>query len=250
MFPDSKIEYYRILSVLELEWDSKKEYAESRLFHALSFRIKGNADFEHKDECYSVGAGEVAYVPKGFDYTLNSKSHEHLYVVHFEMLPEKAHDFSSFALSDTAYFEELFKKLHKIWQRKETGYKLAASSVFYKILEEITKKSSEANASSERDRLSEVIEYIHRHYSDPSLTVSSLAEMYGTSTTFFRRVFKDRCNTLPLKYINGLRLKRAEELLGSGYYSVSEAAFASGFSDPKYFSRFIKKEKGKSPTKL
>ncbi len=250
MFPDSKIEYYRILSVLELEWDAKREYASSRNFHALSFRIKGNAIFEHDKKSFSVDSGKVAFVPKGFDYTLDAKSHEHLYVVHFEMLPEKAQEFSSFALSNTAYFEELFKKLHRIWQRKEAGYRLAATSIFYKILEEITKDCNEKKSLCGKDRLSEVVEYIHRHYSDPNLSVALLSEMYGASTTYFRRIFKETYNTTPLKYVNRLRLKRAEELLKSGYYSVTDAAFESGFSDPKYFSRFIKKEKGKAPTKL
>ena len=250
MFPDSKTEYYRILSVLELEWDERRERAERRDFHALSFRIKGNAVFEHGKKKDTVGTGDIAFVPKGFDYTLDAKSCEHLYVVHFEMLPEKAEEFSFFALSDTAYFEELFKKLHRVWQRKESGYRLSATSIFYKILEEMTKDLAERASVTNKDRLTATVEYIHRHYSDPNITVTHLAEIYGSSTTYFRRVFKDAYNTTPLKYINRLRLKRAEELLRSGYYSVTDAAFESGFSDPKYFSRFIKKEKGKAPTRL
>ena len=55
---------------------------------------------------------------------------------------------------------------------------------------------------------------------------------------------------LPLQYIPSLRLKRAEELLRSGYYTVAEAAYATGFSDPKYFSRFFKKEKGIAPSEI
>ncbi len=250
MFPDSKAEYYRILSVLELEWEKKREYASSRDFHALSFRIKGNAVFEHNKEKFEVGAGEIAFVPKGFDYTLDSRESEHLYVIHFDMLPEKAYQFSSFTTTNTAYFEELFKKICRIWQRKETGYRLAATSVFYQMLEEIVKEKKDKTSESGKDRLSEVVEYIHRHYADPTLTVTHLAERYGASTTYFRRVFNASYKTTPLKYINKLRLKRAEELLYSGYYSVSEAAYASGFTDPKYFSRFIKKEKGLTPTKL
>ena len=111
MFPDSKTEYYRILSVLELEWDERRERAERRDFHALSFRIKGNAVFEHGKKKDTVGTGDIAFVPKGFDYTLDAKSCEHLYVVHFEMLPEKAEEFSFIR---PALF--CLRKMRKTWQ--------------------------------------------------------------------------------------------------------------------------------------
>lgn len=38
--------------------------------------------------------------------------------------------------------------------------------------------------------------------------------------------------------------------LESGYYSAAEAAYATGFPDSKYFSRFVKKEKGVTPAKI
>ena len=44
------------------------------------------------------------------------------------------------------------------------------------------------------------------------------------------------------------RQKRAEQLLSDTAMTVSEVAFACGYSDPKYFSRTFKASTGKSLT--
>lgn len=54
----------------------------------------------------------------------------------------------------------------------------------------------------------------------------------------------------PIKYINALKLARAEELLSSQMYSVTEAAQMSGYTDMSHFSREFKKHTGMSPTEV
>ncbi len=249
MFPNKKTQYYRLISALELEWEPRCEHAPERNFHAISFRIKGNAVFEHGSESTSVGAGEVAFVPAGYSYTLDEKSRAHLFVIHFDTVPDKISGLESIKVANPLWYEEHFRMLHRIWQRKETGYRLAATSVFYRILEELEREGEEKKPCT-KDRLSRVVEYIHANYTDPTLSITRLAEMYGASSTYFRRIFKESMSSLPLQYLNKLRLKRAEELLRSGYYTVAQAAAESGFSDVKYFSRFVKKINGDAPSRL
>lgn len=249
MFPSKQKQYYRIISVLELEWEPRCEQALPRPFHALSFRIKGNAVFKHGNDTKTVEAGEVAFVPKGYSYTLDEAIDAHLFVIHFDQLPDKAYNFESFKVTNPAWYEEHFRRLYRLWQRKEKGYRLDAASIFYRILSELVKEGQNSQHSVE-DKLAIVLEYIHSNYTDTALSVDRLAKMYGASATYFRRIFKERYGSLPLTYINALRLKRAEELIRSGYYSISQAAALSGFSDPKYFSRFVKKTKGDSPSRL
>ena len=250
MFPDNSADYCHILSVLELSWEAKREYVPARNYHALSFRIEGDVVFEHDGQIYTASTGELAYVPKGADYVADAKAHERLYVVHFDMPSDAPGEFATYRLTNAAYYEEVLRKMHRIWQRKQTGYRFAAASLFYTILEQMTKENARRENQSGKDKLSDVLEYIHRHYADASMSVATLSELYGSSPTYFRRIFKQTYGILPLQYIHDLRLKRAEELLKSGYYTVAEAAYATGFSDPKYFSRFMKKEKGIAPSKI
>ncbi len=44
-----------------------------------------------------------------------------------------------------------------------------------------------------------------------------------------------------------LRLKKAAIVIAKYGYSISEAAYISGFNDPKYFSKCFKKYFGKTP---
>jgi len=70
------------------------------------------------------------------------------------------------------------------------------------------------------------------------------------SDTYFRRLFLNRFNMTPNKYLTSKRLIYAEKLLSTGKYSVNEASEMSGFSDVKYFCRVVKKEYGVPPSKL
>ena len=250
MFPSQDEQYYRIISVLELNWESRKDSTPPRNFHALSLRINGDATFEYTNQRLHVGAGEIIFVPKGFAYTLNANQREHLFVIHFDMSPDVLHDFTVFRPQISASYEILFRKIYQIWQLKQTGYQFGATSLFFQLLEQLSRENAQKELQSSNDKLSYIIAYIHSHYTDPSLSVATLTNIYGTSSTYFRRVFTEACGVPPLQYINRLKLNRAKELLSSGYYTVAEAAYATGFSDPKYFSRFVIKETGIAPSKM
>lgn len=250
MFPETAAQYYNILSVLELSWEPRKDTAHSRDYHALSLRIDGDAVFECPDRSIHVGAGEIIFVPKGMDYTLNANTQEHLFVIHFDTIPDIPHEFTVFHPSNTVNYEVLFRKIHQIWQYKQPGYRFGATSLFFQLLEQLSRENAKKEPQSSNDKLSYIIAYIHGHYTDPSLSVATLSGMYGSSSTYFRRIFIDAYGIPPLQYINRLKINRATELLSSGYYTVAEAAYATGFSDPKYFSRFVIKETGIAPSKM
>ena len=80
--------------------------------------------------------------------------------------------------------------------------------------------------------------------------IEELAQMCHVSTSTFRRLFVEYKSETPIKYRNILRLKRAEELLKSGEYTVSEAAEASAIPDVAYFSKLFKKVIGISPSEI
>lgn len=58
---------------------------------------------------------------------------------------------------------------------------------------------------------------------------------------YFRKIFVQIYGTSPVKYISNLKLNRAKELLSSGIYTITDAAYNSGFNDSSYFSREFKK---------
>ena len=80
-----------------------------------------------------------------------------------------------------------------------------------------------------------------------SISVEKLSKLCGFSYEYFRKLFHNCYGCSPVKYINDLKLKRAKELLSSGFYTISDTALQSGFFDVSYFSRFFKKNVGISP---
>ena len=100
------------------------------------------------------------------------------------------------------------------------------------------------------DLLERVRQYIDNHISDETLTIPSIAAEMGMSrTTFFSR-FKELSGLSPQDYLTHYRIAYARQLLQAGGLSVSEVAYRSGFSDPKYFSRIFKKVEGVSPSSV
>lgn len=94
--------------------------------------------------------------------------------------------------------------------------------------------------------LAESIRYIDRNFMKP-LSVSEIAVRAGMSRGHFNRLFMNAMKESPLKYINGLRLRLAIQLLKNQWLSLEEIAEKCGFSEANYFSRLFKKTYGQSP---
>ena len=67
------------------------------------------------------------------------------------------------------------------------------------------------------------------------------------SEGYLRALFQEKRGMSPKKYLNAIRLSEAKQLLGQTSLSVSEVAYAVGFTDPLYFSQFFRKGTGLSP---
>ncbi len=96
------------------------------------------------------------------------------------------------------------------------------------------------------ERIDKVIALMHRSY-DRELTMAELAAEAFVSEGYLRALFQEKRGMSPKKYLNAIRLSEAKQLLGQTSLSVSEVAYAVGFTDPLYFSQFFRKGTGLSP---
>ena len=225
-------------------------YTDARKFHSLSFRVKGSSSFSTQSETFLAKEKSLLLIPEGISYRTKTGS-EHLFVVHFKTdEPFEINRISSFIPNSPGVYENLFKKMYAEWKAKKTGYYYATASCFYSILENIEKDISQQNFHNTADRMNKVMEFVHTNFTDNTLSVTMLSDIFGTSETYFRKEFKKTYNTTPLKYINNLRTEYALELLNSGYFLINQASEKSGFSDPKYFARIIKEKTGKAPSEI
>lgn len=96
------------------------------------------------------------------------------------------------------------------------------------------------------ERLSDVLEYISRNYTD-NIKVKTLAEFCNLSETHFRRVFSEYVNMSPMEYINLVRVQQACDMMQKTRYSMEDIALRVGFSSVSAFNRNFRKIIGTSP---
>ncbi|MBO5213145.1 MAG: helix-turn-helix transcriptional regulator [Clostridia bacterium] len=239
-----------ITNVLKLDWEKRNDRAANRPFHALSFRIKGNAEMivSNRKQVH-LETSDIAFVPANLIYTQIAKEEE-LYVIHFtcsELLP---YQIKKITPQNPEYFEHLFSKIYAVWAKKHPGYVLECKSIIYKIMLKIEQEYNTQKMIPVNNKILDAVEYIHDNFTDHDLSVELLAKQFGMSSTYFRNQFASVFHVTPLKYINQLRFTYAQELLESDYYTIEDIAEKCGFNNINYFSLFIKKQTGVSPTVL
>ncbi len=79
------------------------------------------------------------------------------------------------------------------------------------------------------------------------ITVTEIAKMLNLERSYFSTIFKKSVGVSPQQYLNEFRLTKAAKLLINLRFSVSEAAYATGYTDIVNFSRMFKKQFGMSP---
>ena len=85
---------------------------------------------------------------------------------------------------------------------------------------------------------------------DPHLTSDQIAHQIGISTRLLQRIFAERGKTV-MRHIFTERTNLAARLLtdpGAAHRTITDIAFASGFSDSSHFSRLFAASMGKTPS--
>lgn len=91
---------------------------------------------------------------------------------------------------------------------------------------------------------------IEKHLNDSSFDVSKLCKAVGMSRTQLHRKLTALTNDSTTAFINLVRIENAKLLLDQPEMSIADVAYATGFSDPNYFSRVFTKIYGSNPTEF
>ena len=222
----------------------------SRPSHGLAFNCGEEAQYVFEDGTVcKVGKNDVIYLPKNSNYEVIFNKGVNTYCINFQLMDEETFAPFVFHVLDGEEILKCYQSAEKIWRRAKEGREYRVLSELYKILYEMQKGNSLPYLpESKRELIKPAVEYIHRHYTDELINVEKLSELCGISYDYLRKLFQQYYGCSPIKMINGLKLKRAKELLSSGLYSVSEITFLAGFSDLSHFSRFFKENVGVSPS--
>ncbi len=95
-------------------------------------------------------------------------------------------------------------------------------------------------------RLNRVLNYMHEHLAD-QITLNDLAALSGLGATHFARSFRNSMGQSPHRYLVGLRIERARDLLKGSSLSIIEIGLMCGFNQSNHFSSMFRKNTGLSP---
>lgn len=120
---------------------------------------------------------------------------------------------------------------------KTTEYKLLASPLFK---ETIFKSDLKINS---------VFEYVMDNFSNP-ITLDEVAKVASMNKTAFCRYFKKRTKKTFSSFLNEIRIGYACKLIREDKYTITEAAYLSGYNSPSHFNKQFRLIKNISPSEF
>ena len=234
----------QLIGVELVHWKASFFEIAPRDYAALTFRVKGTAKIKVDNKTDIVHANEVLYMPQGVAYTAEYDDNEIL-AIHFRT-QESDCAAERYSLISSEEIFHAFVKAYELWKNKEPGYEANVLSQLYFIFGKLC-----INTLSEKIpfHFSQAISYINANYRNSALTAESICKNALISQTTLRSLFRKYYQKTPTEYITQLRLEHARSLISCGT-PVEQAAEKSGFNDPKYFARVVKKHLLCTPREL
>ena len=145
--------------------------------------------------------------------------------------------------------DELWSEGMKIFQKIESAKSLKEMMApVEKFALQAAGRLHEQLGSRGADVVKRVKQYVEENYADPEISLTTAADYIAVSSGYLSSMFKKATGTNFVKYLTDARMEKAQELLRRTDQKTYEVAYATGFSDPHYFSIAFKKYAGMSPS--
>lgn len=142
--------------------------------------------------------------------------------------------------------------IRSAFAENEASLGLTLQSVSYHIAALLYKhmpdpSGASAHVDQRLAQLRDMVGYVQRHYAEP-VTLQNIAVAGSASKTVCCTLFQHHLHQTPIGYLTRYRLEKAGELLRNPNLTVTEIAFAVGFSSPSYFTESFRKYLGLTPS--
>lgn len=201
----------------------------------------------------AASAGDIVYLPTDCEYESVWSAPGEYYTVVFALhdgcaaLRSIGGELEIVAHDREGKYLSVYKRMHGLWIGEEPGRIYACISAFWELIRYLCIDADSLDMRKKYASVCGAVMWLYANFQSEK-SAGELARLCGLSESAFRREFKERTGTSPVKFRNELRLGRAREIIRSGEYNISEAAAMVGFSDVYYFSKAYKERYGKSPS--
>ncbi|NRA92605.1 MAG: response regulator [Psychroserpens sp.] len=149
-----------------------------------------------------------------------------------------------------AYLTKPFEKQELLVRVSQLIHKRKALQDRYSIKKIIELDKATLKDDKKVTFLDQVIKHIELHLDDTDYNSLQLAKHMHISESQLYRKLKALTNKSTALFIRYIKLEKAKQLLENTDLSISEVAYASGFSNPNWFSKAFKAEFNCNPTQI
>lgn len=224
--------------------------------------LDGKVGVASDNELYTLSESRaVFHKPMEFHNIWSENCKNTVFIFSFAgTMPALKHRVYNFGAQERALINEIvelslkaFKYTGLIMNRINPGMEQEAEKVTKKLELLILALLSNAEAdvldldTKSAQNYLNIISVLNNHI-DTNLTIEEIADICNMSPSNLKKTFKKYSGVGIIKYFNGLKIEKAQELLNNGY-TVKETATALGYTDQNYFSVVFKRITGYSPIK-
>lgn len=164
-------------------------------------------------------------------------------------LVQKLPDF--LPIEDRKQYETMFTRLCTFDNTHSHEDELLLQSIVLELLHSLIKEASQKALIKKQKfghyfEIDTVLEYIKENLSE-DLCLQNMSKRFSLSPIHFHSVFRKAVGVTLHEYVLEQRLKNAINLLLVTNMTLTQIAYASGFSSQSYFSFVFKKKTGKTP---
>lgn len=226
----------------------------------LMFIMQGEIDYEIFGRKYAVSKNHMLLIPERQHFSLfvPKDGYVHMHYCNFNAVLESESVLDYLDgdwAAETKNPEEALKRFKRFHRTDKDNLILDClekrSNLLWLLTEFVQCAGIKTTDSKTRDGdwLNGVALFIRR-YDGPhdELTIERLAKIANVHPHHFISEFKKRFGKTPIQYILDIRRKKAEDYLTGTDLSIGEIAELMSFADPKYFSKFFKRQTGMTPS--
>ena len=214
----------------------------NRTSYGLSFSYGGKIEYRYHGKSYVSDPTCAILLPQEQTYFLHRAQSGDFPVINFTCTDDFTFsDFFITPLRNPNLYLRDFERLNELSLSEKNPQK--RMSIFYDILARL----SEETEGEGNSLLSPAVDYLAKHFNDPTLSNEILAKQAKISEVYFRKLFKECYGITPHQYLLETRMRHAKLLLSEHAASVTAISEACGFSSVYHFCRAFKQFTGHTP---
>lgn len=232
------------------------------LDHYLLYYVKNGEGYVYVNEVKrKVKPHDVFLITPGDSYCYYPKSNQKLEVMYVAFYGHQADGYMSragfssirfsYEVLEHEYFYNQLKKLIEFADLKINRYCKMLSCIYgmiaYLVEQSLDLKIKWLESNNAELYLRQSLEYIDRNYR-VKMSIQDMADFIGLDRKYIYKLFMDKLNKSPQKYLIEKRISRAEQLLRNTSFSVAEVGKSVGYPEVFYFSKIFKQVVGVSPS--